>query len=122
MRDATFNLDSFGKNQMLEGSRVIINNLHRLITMKKDTDQLNPDKGIDVNSYKHKFDDVIVLSELETKLTSQIEQYTPYTPAEINVRSKKNVIFIMITLVDDDNVYMFQSDGENSSLDILKEK
>ena len=116
MIEATLKVNSLGYNEMYTGGKAKFTQIYALICMKKGTDILNPDKGIDINSYYYKFNDAVVLADLERDITDQIHTYTPYRPLSVQCGSKlvgeRYVISIVIRLTGEDEVVAVVSNAE----------
>lgn len=124
MIEATLNLNSLGENVVYRDGRAKFAQIYILICMKKNTDPLNPDKGVDINSYYYAFNNVRVLSELETTITDQIDKYTPYKPIGVQCGSKlvdgKYIISIVIHLRNYEETIVVVADGEQSDFEVFK--
>ena len=124
MVEATLRVNSLGANEMYVGGKAKFAQIYALICMKKETDILNPDKGIDINSYYFKFNDPVVLADLEREITDQIAKYTPYKPLNVQCGSKlvgdRYVISIIMSLNGQDEVVAVVSNGEQSDYDVFK--
>ena len=124
MIEATLKVNSLGYNEMYTGGKAKFAQIYALICMKKGTDILNPDKGIDINSYYYKFNDAVVLADLERDITDQIHTYTPYRPLSVQCGSKlvgeRYVISIVIRLTGEAEVVAVVSNGEQSDYDVFK--
>lgn len=124
MIEATLKVNSLGYNEMYTGGKAQFSQIYALICMKKNTDPLNPDKGVDINSYYYAFNDPVVLADLERKISDQIETYTPYQPLSVQCGSKwvrdKYIISIIISLSGYSESVVIVSNGEQSDYDIFK--
>lgn len=126
MIEPTFKVNSIGENLLYDGGRTKFAQIYTLICMKKGTDVLNPDKGVDINSYYYEFNKQSTLMDLERIIIDQITQYTPYKPYVVNCSSKlvddKYIISIIITLQNQDDTIIIVSNGEESDFDIFRKR
>lgn len=124
MVEATLKVNSLGSNEMYVGGRAKFSQIYSLICMKKGTDILNPNKGVDINSYYYAFNDPTVLSNLEREINDQIAMYTPYRPLYVNCGSKlvdgKYIISIVMRLTGQDEIIAVVSNGDQSDYDVFK--
>lgn len=123
MIEATFDVTSLGENLMYFNGKAKFAQIYNLICMKKNTDILNPNKGVDINSYYYAFNDARVLADLEREITDQIELYTPYRPLSVNCGSKwvgdRYVISIVMYLRDQEETVVVVADGVHSDFDVF---
>lgn len=124
MTETTLKVTSLGENQMYNNGRAKFAQIYTLINMKKGTDILNPDKGVDINSYYYAYNDPVVLADLERIINDQINRYTPYRPYTVNCGSKfmvdRYILSIMISLQNADDKIIIVSNGEQSDFDVIK--
>jgi hypothetical protein len=116
----TLNVSGFGGSEMLTKHDAVAKQLLNLIFMKKNTDVLNPDKGVDILSYKWQLNDSSIVNNIKNSIQTQISDYTNYTVLNIAVDVVKGIILIGIELVGDDVTFLMQSDGTNTAFDIIK--
>jgi hypothetical protein len=116
----TLNVSGFGGSEMLTKHDAVAKQLLNLIFMKKNTDVLNPDKGVDILSYKWQLNDSSVINNIKNSIQTQISDYTNYTVLNIAVDVVKGIILIGIELVGDEVTLLMQSDGTNTAFDIIK--
>lgn len=125
MIETTFKLDSLGNNIQYTGGRAKFAQVYRLICMKKGTDILNPDKGVDIRTYRFTNRGNTTLSSLEREIEDQINKYTPYQAGIVNCSEYQNsdnewIIKIIITLANMEDIIVVMSNGEESTFDTLK--
>lgn len=93
--------------------------------MKKGSDILNPDKGIDINSYYYAYNKESILNELQIDIQTQIATYTPYTVSDVlckAVKSKstgKYILYILIYLASMNRIVAIGTNGEDSNIKIV---
>ena len=92
-----------------------------LVTMSKNTDALNPDKGVEINSYFPVTEDAAIISTIKEEISTQISKYTPFVPTDVAVIIKSNMLVIGITLQGYADVICISSDNKRTALDILKD-
>ena len=119
--DISFSTDDFGNAKIFTDNNAVSMDLLNLLTMPKNFDPLNPNKGVDIYSYIQNIDDPAKISEIKSEIFEQIQTYTPYQPSDIGILSKNSNIIIGIELQGSKDVFFFAGDGKRSSLDILKD-
>lgn len=125
MQEATFIIDSFGKNMTYNGDKGIVHQIHHLLVMAPGTDPLNPEKGINIKSYYYEFVDDSILIDLQNKIREQIADYTPYTVLNVIVKaikakSEKYILHTFISLQEYQDIINVSTDGERSTLATIR--
>lgn len=125
MQEATFIVNSYGKNIAYEGDRGIVHQIYHLLNMKPGTDPLNPKKGINMPGYYYEFADDATLIELENEIRQQITDYTPYTVITIMCKDVKHKsgnhhLHTFISLREYEDIINVATNGETSELATMK--
>ena len=125
MIEATLMLDSYGRNRVYTDDTAMVHQIYHLIIMEKGTDPLNPDKGVDIESYRYEFKDDSVLMQLQQIIQKQVSDYTPYTVTNVICKAVKNrynnyILHIFISISEFRNIINISTDGERSELGIIQ--
>lgn len=121
--ELTFNVDGTGKTAVKTGYDAKVHQILTLITMKKNTDPFNPDKGVDINSYRFRLDDNETKSDLSKAIDTQISTYTNHKITDISVQIAQQTILVGLKLVGSDDVMLFiNTEANKTKFEVLADK
>lgn len=127
MIEPSLNMSTTNENTHYEGPTAQFRQIYNLLCMKPGTDILNPDKGIDINSYYYQYTDKNVLNQLSNSIEDQINTYTTFDIKTVDcraVKSKKDnkyYLCVMIYLFNYKDALLISTDGTSSAFDVLKQ-
>jgi hypothetical protein len=100
MTELSFNINNFGDNEQYTGAKAMAMIIYNLMVMQKNTDPLNPDKGIDLLSMLPTIQDDGKISDIESEINKQIQMYTDFTSLDIQLRVNNNILMIAMMSPD----------------------
>lgn len=132
MKEVTLNTDSFNQNPQFENEAAVLRHIYNLIVMKKGTDPLNPDKGVDINRFYYAFKDDVDVHALEQEIKDQVSTYTNYLINNVICQTSKSgtkwVLHVILTIPPFQKALVISTNGDitqytevNTSRDIIDE-
>lgn len=125
MIETTLMIDSYGRNREYRGDTAMVHQIYNLFIMEKGTDELNPDKGIDIAKYYYAIKEDSTLMQLETEIRDQIATYTPYEITNVICKGIKNkigkyILHVFVQLSDITDVVNVSTNGEDTQLAMMQ--
>lgn len=121
-QELTLDLDDHGSTKILDGGWAIARQIFNLFMMRKGSDPLYPDKGMDMVSWRTQIADDAAISKLKSQCEEQIMTYTMYysTSLEILVDTRPNLTTLVVglTIENYDNLTILITSNSDGKTDL----
>lgn len=119
--ETTLNINSIGRNEIKEGSMAVVQHIANLCNMKPGNDVYNPDKGLNLRSYKGSIVSDSLKNEIEDKLMEQILKYTPYMVQFVRCEIINDILYLFVGIPGVEDIMLLSGqEFEISSLEFVK--